>query len=317
MPTRRPSRRPVLSVLGLALPALWSCATAGGSAQRSLEVIDAHIRAEFGTTLSDRWKVKVSREELAAEMKLNHVAGAVSTEPPSEDVSGLGVIVCSPFAGPADEATLEAGLAAGRIRCIVVRPATARRVAGDAAYEPAYRLARRYRVPVVLHSGDPEVAESDPRTMEGAVRGHPDVTFVLAHDGSPLDADERDRTAWLGGHRGGPVASSFEVDPWVPAAAEVAYRNPNVVVDGSGLLAGHLRNASHEQIKRYLEVPVRWLLGYLADPGKLMFGSGWPRTDLGLYLQAFGAALPRETWRAVLHDNAARVYRFGAAGDAR
>jgi hypothetical protein len=41
-----------------------------------------------------------------------------------------------------------------------------------------------------------------------------------------------------------------------------------------------------------------------------MFGTDWPLTDIGPYLEAFKRAIPREHWKAVFHDNAARVYGF-------
>ncbi len=312
MRLRTPPERPSPFALLLAGATLAGCLSSGATGGRTLDVIDADVRTDFGHTFSDRWKVMDSKEELAAEMKLNHVVGAVSMGRANADISGLNVIACIALGDPGDAAAIAVGLASRTYRCIEIRPAEARRTAGDPAYEPAFRLAETYRVPVILRSGAPEIAYSDPRTMEGAVRSHPSVTFVLAHDGNPLDADQRDREAWLGGHRERSVVSRYEVDPWIPAAAEVAYRNPNVVLDGSALLAGNLKNASPQQIKNYVEMPVRWILMYLADPRKLMFGSGWPRTDVGLYLEAYKSAIPRGTWQAVLHDNAARVYGFGA-----
>ena len=299
-------------MLLISAAALAGCLSSGAPGGRPLQVIDADVRTDFGHTFSDRWRVMDSKEELAAEMKLNHVVGAVSMGGANADLPDLNVIACGALVDPADAASIGIGLASRTYRCIEIRPAAARRRADDPAYEPAYRLAKALRVPVVLRSGAPDIPYDEPRVLESAIRSHPSVTFVLAHDGNPLDADQRDREAWLGRHRERSVVSRYEVDPWIPAAAGVAYRNPNVVLDGSALLAGNLKNASPQQIKNYVEMPVRWILMEVADPGKLMFATGWPRTDVGIYLEAFKSALPSGTWQAVLYDNAARVYGFAA-----
>jgi predicted TIM-barrel fold metal-dependent hydrolase len=111
---------------------------------------------------------------------------------------------------------------------------------------------------------------------------HPNVTFVLAHAGNP----------------------------WIESAAEVAYKNPNVVIDGSAFLIGDLKKCAPETIETYMVKPLRWIFGYVNDPSKLMFGTDWPETEIGPYLEVFKRAIPREHWQAVFHDNAARVYGF-------
>ena len=61
----------------------------------------------------------------------------------------------------------------------------------------------------------------------------------------------------------------------------------------------------------------RLLLREIGDPTRLMFGSGWPSTDVDVYLKAFELALPSRTRQAVLHDNAARVYGFRSSAGLR
>jgi hypothetical protein len=157
----------------------------------------------------------------------------------------------------------------------------------DRNYEPAYELAEKYHVPVVFHTGDTDsqwakLKYADPLTVDEVAVDHPKVTFVLAHAGNP----------------------------WIESAAEVAYKNPNVYLDGSAFLIGDLKQTAPEQIETYLVKPVRWIFNYIGDPTKLMFGTDWPLTDIGPYLEAFKRAIPREHWKAVFHDNAARVYGF-------
>jgi predicted TIM-barrel fold metal-dependent hydrolase len=41
-----------------------------------------------------------------------------------------------------------------------------------------------------------------------------------------------------------------------------------------------------------------------------MFGSGWPGTKPGPYLDAYKKAIPKPYWPQVFHDNAARVFKL-------
>lgn len=277
----------------LAATALWGCASARIPAQEPLEVIDAHVHTNFGDKFYDVGKVMDSKDELAAEMKRNHVVGAVSMNHAADayaDLSDLHVINCAGLAATVDSASLEADLVAGKYRCIKIYLGYVHQYATDPAYQPAYRLAEKYGVPVVFHTGDTDSRRAklkfaDPLTIDEVAVDHPNVTFVLAHAGNP----------------------------WIESAAEVAYKNPNVVLDGSAFLIGDLKTVAPEQIETYLVAPVRWIFNYIGDPTKLMFGTDWPLTDIGPYLEAFKRAIPRQHWKAVFHDNAARVYGLGKA----
>ena len=268
--------------------------SAGGD--EALPVIDAHLHVNFAGKVDPTSGLPDTRAELAAEMKRNHVVGAVAMAHAGdayEDLSDLGVIQCVGLGAEVDAAALEADLAPGRYRCIKVYLGYVHRYAYDPAYEPAYRLAARYHVPVVFHTGDTDSTKAklkyaDPLTIDEVAVDHPDVTFVIAHCGNP----------------------------WIESAAEVAYKNPNVVLDGSAFLVGDLRATSPEQIETYLVTPLRWIFGYVEDPSKLMFGTDWPLVEIGPYLEAFKRAIPREHWRAVLHDNAARVYSITTPSEA-
>jgi len=244
----------------------------------------------FGNKFFDEGKLMDSKEELAAEMKRNHVVGAVSLNhagDPWVDLSDLNIINCAGLPATVDVARLEDGLASRRYRCIKIYLGYVHQYAFDRNYEPAYELAEKYHVPVVFHTGDTDsqwakLKYADPLTVDEVAVDHPKVTFVLAHAGNP----------------------------WIESAAEVAYKNPNVYLDGSAFLIGDLKQTAPEQIETYLVKPVRWIFNYIGDPTKLMFGTDWPLTDIGPYLEAFKRAIPREHWKAVFHDNAARVYGF-------
>ena len=288
------SRRRIPFTLLLLAATAAGCASATAPTDRRLAVIDAHVHTNFDDKFYDVGKVMHSKAELAAEMKRYGVVGAVSMNHPGDeyiDLSDLNVINCAGIGTTVDVATLEAGLASKKYRCIKIYLGYKHQYAYDPAYEPAYRLAETYHVPVVFHTGDTDsqrakLKYADPLTVDEVAVDHPKVTFVLAHAGNP----------------------------WIESAAEVAYKNPNVVLDGSAFVIGDLRHTAPEQIETYMVKPVRWIFNYIGDPKKLMFGTDWPLTDIGPYLEAFKRAIPPEHWQAVFHDNAARVYGFAETG---
>jgi len=265
-------------------------AVPAGAAEAPLDVIDAHIHTNFDDLFYQAGNVMHSKAELAAEMKRYHVVGAVAMNHPGNayaDLSDLNVVQCVGLPATVDATKLEADLASGRFRCIKIYLGYEHQFASDPAYEPAYRLAEKYGVPVVFHTGDTgnpkaKLKYADPLTVDEVAVDHPRVTFVLAHAGNP----------------------------WIESAAEVAYKNPNVVIDGSAFLIGDLKRSPPETIEAYVVRPLTWIFGYLNDPTKLMFGTDWPETEIGPYLEVFKRAIPKRHWQAVFHDNAARVYGF-------
>ena len=269
-----------------------AAATTAVADDEPLEVIDAHVHTNFTDTFFAAGQVMDSKGELAAEMARNHVVGAVSMNHAGDayaDLSDLNIIQCAGIGATVDAQKLEVDLASERFRCIKIYLGYVHRYASDPVYEPAYLLAEKYRVPVVFHTGDTDSRKAklkyaDPLTIDEVAVDHPNVTFVLAHAGNP----------------------------WIESAAEVAYKNPNVVLDGSAFLIGDLRSLGPEKIETYMVKPLRWIFGYIGDPTKVMFGTDWPLTDIGPFLEAFKRAIPREHWKAVFHDNAARVYGFEA-----
>ena len=198
-----------------------------------------------------------------------------------------GVRACAGVGAEPDTAALARALASARVRCLKIYLGYVPRWASDPAYTPVYRLAARHRVPVVFHTGDTSsrtarLKYADPLTVDEVAVDHPDVTFVLAHCGNP----------------------------WYQSAAEVAYKNPNVVLECSALMTGDLDRVGAEARSRYVVEVIRWVFGYLEDPTKLMLGTDWPLVEPEPYVRAYMEAVPEEHWDAVFHDNAARVFGF-------
>lgn len=296
---RRTTRRLLLAAAVASLaggcavqsPAPASEASAVAPDTANLEIIDAHTHTDFTGKPERTSGIPVTEVEYLREMKDAGVVGAVAHT--QQDGSGYAdlrshnVISCGGVGARVDVARIEAGLKSGTYGCIKIYLGYVHQWAYDKGYEPAYALAEKYDVPVVFHTGDTysttgKLKYSDPLTIDEVAVDHPKVTFVIAHAGNP----------------------------WIESAAEVAYKNPNVYLDGSAFLIGDLRKEPKEKVDQYVVRPIAWIFGYMEDPKKLMFGTDWPLTGMKPYVDAFKRAIPPEHWKAVFHDNAARVFHF-------
>lgn len=295
----RPARLALLACLFIAAAPACRPGPPAHARIEDLPIIDAHIHTDFDGQPERTSGIPFSREELRAQMRRAGVRMAIAHTDEDgggyEDLTRDGVFHCAGVGAKVDASRVEEGLRAGRYRCIKIYLGYVHQFAYDPAYEPAYQLAERYDVPVVFHTGDTysktaKLKYADPLTIDEVAVDHPRVRFVIAHCGNP----------------------------WIQSAAEVAYKNPNVTLDGSALLIGRLGDVPKEQVDRYIAQPIGWMLGYMEDPTKLMFGTDWPLVDMAEYAEAFRRAVPPKHWRAVFHDNAARVFKLpGAPGEKR
>ena len=250
------------------------------AASYSQQIIDVHVSAE------------PSGDELTREWAAGGIVGGVAHPPPLKPAAepkrqAANVISCAAVDDKADLRQIEAGLKERRVGCLKVYLGYVHRYASHLAYKPFYELAAKYDVPVIFHTGDTSSKQAklkyaDPLTVDEVAVDHPSTTFVLAHCGNP----------------------------WIESAAEVAYKNPNVYLECSALLAGDLSKLPAEKVDMYVVRPIAWIFGYIEDPSKLMFGSGWPLTKPGPYVEAYKKAIPKQYWPQVFHDNAARIFNL-------
>lgn len=256
-----------------------------------LLIIDAHTHTDFSGEVDKNRGVPITRKQYFDEWRRAGVVGAIahtnSQGDTGEDLRTHNVVTCLGIDAKPKASHVEDSLKSGRYGCIKIYLGYVYQFANDKNYEPAYLLAEKYDVPVVFHTGDTNSTRAklkfaDPLTIDEVAVDHPSVRFVIAHSGNP----------------------------WIQSAAEVAYKNPNVYLDGSALLIGNLDRMPPGKVDEYVVRPLAWVFGYLEDPGKLMFGSDWPLTDINSYVKAFKRAIPREHWKAVFHDNAVRVFKL-------
>jgi len=272
----------------LVLAFIASCAS---HKENNLKVIDAHIHTQFTGERESNSSVMQSKEELLKQMKENNVVGGIAHTywdgKHYNDVREHGIIHCAGVDKIPKIFEIEKGLQSGKFSCIKIFLGYVHQYASDKNYRPLYKLAEKYDVPVVFHTGDTyyhtgKVKYSDPMTIDEVAVDFPNTRFVIAHCGIP----------------------------WYQTAAELAFKNPNVYLDGSGIIVGDLSKTSPEVFEKVLVEPIRWVFTYIENPKKLMYGSDWPLADMKPYLEAFKRAIPKEHWQAVFHDNAARVFKL-------
>ncbi|MFK3939628.1 amidohydrolase family protein [Alkalihalobacillus sp. NPDC078783] len=156
----------------------------------------------------------------------------------------------------------------------------------DDVYQPIYRLAKHYDVPIVYHTGDTYAEKgllkySHPLTIDEVAVEHRDVRFMMAHFG----------------------------DPWCLTAAEVIYKNRNVYADLSGLIVGtHERVGRHfDRDNRYFD-HLRQALVYSDSYDRLLFGTDWPLVQVKPYMEWLADMIPEAFHEDFFYHTATRVF---------
>ena len=295
----------ILSVLGVVLFLFAVGLFVGGAATRKNSekisssaptglppIIDAHIHTQFDEAPEFVGELPNGQVELLKQFKEAGVVGAVSMT--TRDGRGFvpelaksNVIFCNGVGPKTKIKDVEANLKSRRAHCIKIYLGYIYKFASDPFYRSFYQLAEKYNVPVVFHTGDTEDVDgklkfSDPLTVDEVAVDFRKVNFVIAHLGNP----------------------------WIQSAAEVAYKNPNVWMEGSALLIGDLAKTPKDKLEEFVIKPVRWAFGYVENPKKLIFGTDWPLSPIKEYAETFSRAVPKEYWKDVFYNNALMVYKI-------
>jgi uncharacterized protein len=256
-----------------------------------LQIIDAHTHLVFNDQKEKTSGIMQSKEEFLREMEANNVVGAVAHTGYMGgyhgDLKSRNVVFCLGIGDKIDIREIEENLGSGKYGCMKIYLGYIHRYAYDEAYQPLYRLAEKYDVPVVFHSGDTysekaKLKYADPMTIDEVAVDNPKVRFVVAHCGNP----------------------------WINTAAELAYKNPNVYLDLSGFLVGDLDKFSSGDVGTYMISPIKWIYNYVGNPSKIIFGTDWPLVDMGQYIRTVKTAIPEEHWQDVFYGNAVRVFKI-------
>jgi uncharacterized protein len=155
----------------------------------------------------------------------------------------------------------------------------------DEVYQPVYKLASKYELPVVFHTGDTYserglLKYSHPLTLDEVAVEHRNINFMMAHFG----------------------------DPWTLDGAEVVYKNRNMYADLSGLVVG-----TADDIKRYKDSPrffnhLKHALTFTDNYQKFLFGTDWPLVPIKPYIEFIKEIIPVEHHEDVFYKTALKVF---------
>lgn len=265
-----------------------------------MKIVDSHIHTTFH---GDRWGeyakshgIDYSDDGLLKEMKTNSVEYAVTIydldEPTPMGVnlfkaqsernkSLIGVAGLNPYKITKDSIVqAEQALASGAIRGLKVFAGYYPFGPGYRKYYKFYKMAAKHNVPVIIHCGDlfpphGRLRYSHPLQVDDVAVDFPDTKFVIAHAGNP----------------------------WIIDAGEVAYKNPNVYIDTSGLVDFNNLYAWYSQ-------QIQWLFGYVDDPNRIMYGSDWPLVNMQQYIKFMYNACPKQWREKFFYENAKKLFNI-------
>lgn len=151
----------------------------------------------------------------------------------------------------------------------------------DKVYFPFYKLAEKYDIPVIIHSGitlkkNALLKYSHPIHIDEVATLFPNVKFIMAHLGNP----------------------------WIQTAKAVLYKNDNVYADLSGLFEGE-DYTERKEVKESILNVINWV-----GVDKLIYGSDWPIVRMDRYIRFIKTTIPREYQKKVFYDNARKVFNL-------
>ena len=155
----------------------------------------------------------------------------------------------------------------------------------DPIYAPIYEIAAEHDLTVAIHTGDTysEVGlleYSHPLAADRVAVQFRDTKFLLCHMG----------------------------DPWIMDACEVAYKNRNVYLDISGLLAGDDELVAKTEKREKVMHHYSQGLIYLNNYKRAVFGTDWPIIPMKAYVEFCKKIVPEHTYEDVFYNNAFDVY---------
>lgn len=156
--------------------------------------------------------------------------------------------------------TMEERIRDGFTKGIKLYPGYDKYAINDPSLEQVFRIAAKYDVPVLIHTGDTyaptaKVRQAHPLLVDDVAVDYPDTKFVMCHLGNP----------------------------WFQDTAEVLYKNDNVYADISGLTLG---DEIGYEFERYVSMRVKEMVTYMGDPGtQLLYGTDWPLVAMKPYLK--------------------------------
>ena len=163
----------------------------------------------------------------------------------------------------------------------------------DPLYVPYIKLAAKYNLPVIFHTGDTwsykaKQKFAHPLRVDEVATDHPEVQFVIAHLGKP----------------------------WLIDAAQVVWKNNNVWADLSGLYVGDEKSIGEllkqerlpDVIPGLVISDLKNALSYAGRYDRIVYGSDWPLAPMAVYRRFFEAVIPKGHYDAVFRTNAVQLF---------
>lgn len=150
----------------------------------------------------------------------------------------------------------------------------------DKRFAPYYKLAAKYNVPVYVHTGDTikqtaELRYCRPLAVDSAAVAFPETTFIITQMGNP----------------------------WLPDAAEVTFKNDNVLMDTAGLFSGM-------RYSKLYRDRIQYVIDFVDNPSKFLFGSDWPVVHMRDYISYIRSVFPKSAHQKIFHDNAKKLFKL-------
>jgi len=157
----------------------------------------------------------------------------------------------------------------------------------DPIYDPVYNLAEKYNIAIVIHTGETFserglLKYSHPLRVDDLAVSRPELKIVACHMGVP----------------------------WVFDACEAAAKNPNVYIDISGILVGNTEYIITQAAEPLLVDRYRQALVFMQRYDKVLYGTDWPLTPMGAYIEFCKKLIPVEFHELVFYQNAVNVYNL-------
>lgn len=154
----------------------------------------------------------------------------------------------------------------------------------DKKYKKVYEIAQEFDVPVLVHCGDTfsdsaKLKYAHPLNIDEIAVDNPGLKIIICHLGNP----------------------------WILDCQEILYKTKNVYADISGLFCGVPTHA----YKKMLVSKIKDLFNYISPPHRVLFGTDWPISDIGSYVnlvQKLG--LSRRDLALLLHENVEKLFRL-------
>ena len=177
----------------------------------------------------------------------------------------------------------------GSVRGIKIYPGYEPMYPADHRFARLFALAAEMRLPVMIHCGDTftrkgRLKYAHPLNVDDVAVDHPDVNFVICHLGTP----------------------------WFRDTMEVVYKNDNVYTDISGLVLGDF----NDRYEGFIVKQLQEMLVYGVEPDKVLFGTDWPISSMGSYLEFMEELpIPEKDREKMMYENASRLFKLTLPGN--